>query len=331
MNEPLRWGILGTGRIARKFAGQLRQTNRAALIAVGSRSRESARHFAEELGVRAAYASYAALVADPQIDAVYVSVPNALHCRWATAALDAGKHVLCEKPLAADAAEAEAMFAAAEAAGRVLVEAFMYRCHPAVERILHMVHEGAVGRLKLIRTHFTFNRPDDEADVRYQPQLAGGSLMDVGCYCVHFARALAAAEPIAVHAFAQLHRSGVDEYAAGTLQFDGGVLSNFTCGMTVEADRTTFICGSDGYLSVNNPWISDGTFHLFKADGRETIVQKATLAPHALEAERFAAVVQDGAPAFVSKVDSLGNMKVLDELRRQVGLLPSKGASGRSE
>ena len=319
MGPPLRWGILGTGNIAGKFAAQLPQSPRAELAAVGSRSAESARRFAGEFA-GAAHRSYEGLLADPAVDAVYVSLPNALHHQWTIRALEAGKHVLCEKPLAATAAQADEMFDAAERAGRVLVEAFMYRCHPAVRKLVETVHDGAVGQLKLIRTHFTFNRPDSPEDVRYQPELAGGSLMDVGCYCVNFARALAACEPTAMHAVAHLHPSGVDDYAAGTLDFDGRVLCTFTCGMTVTADRTTYACGSEGYVAVDTPWFSDGTFTLVRGGRRKTVRAEAPMDLYALEADALAAAVRHGAEPWISKADTLGNMRVLDALRKQVGL-----------
>ena len=319
MTEPLRWGILGTGRIARKFAGQLGQSGRARLAAVGSRSPATARQFAEEFSTTAC-TGYDTLLANPDVEAVYVSLPNALHHPWTIRALKAGKHVLCEKPLSANAAEAEQMFDAADRAGRLLVEAFMYRSHPAVEKLIEMVHQGAVGNLKLIRTHFTFNRPDAADDVRYQRELAGGSLMDVGCYCINLARALARAEPTAVQAVAHLHSSGVDDYAAGTLDFDGRVLGAFTCGMTVDADRTTYVCGSDGYIAMDTPWFSDGTFTLVKAGDRRIVRAEAPMDLYALEADAFAAAVQDGHEPRISRDDTLGNMRVLDELRAKIGL-----------
>ena len=318
MKRPLRWGILGTGNIARKFAGQLPQSRGAELAAVGSRSAESAARFAGEFG-GTARAGYEALLADPAVEAVYISLPNALHREWTIRSLEAGKHVLCEKPIASSAAEAGEMFDAARRSGRLVAEAFMYRCHPAVERFIRTVRDGAIGRLKLVRTHFTFNRPASADDVRYQPGLAGGSLMDVGCYCINLARALAGAEPTAMHAVAHRHATGVDDYAAGTLSFDGEVLGCFTCGMTVEADRTTYACGSEGYAVIDCPWFGAGTFTLVKAGQRETVETKAPRDLYALEAEAFAAAVHDGVPFPVSAADTLGNMRVLDELRKQIG------------
>ncbi len=319
MTQPLRWGILGTGRIARKFAGELPQTDRAELVGAGSRSADPARRFVEEFG-GTPHAAYEQLLADPSVEAVYNSLPNALHHEWTIRALEAGKHVLCEKPMAVTVAEAEEMFDAAERHGRLLVEAFMYRCHPAVEELIQTVRRGAIGELKLIRTHFTFNRPEPVDDVRYQPDLAGGSLMDIGCYCVNLARAIAGKEPTAMHALAHLHPSGVDDYAAGMLDFGGHVLSAFTCGMTVDADRTTYAGGSEGYVVIDTPWFSDGTFTLVRGDQRETIRAEAPRDPYALEAEAFAAAACGEAEPWISQADTLGNVRVLAELRRQVGL-----------
>jgi predicted dehydrogenase len=321
MADPLRWGVLGSGNIAGKFAGQLPQCPGARLVAVGSRSAESGRRFADRFG-GVAYPSYDELLADDSVEAVYVSLPNSLHREWAVKALEAGKHVLCEKPMASNRAQAIEMFDAARRCDRVLVEAFMYRCHPAIEKLIETVREGAIGQVKLIRSHFTFNRPDAPDDVRFQSQLAGGSMMDVGCYCINLARAVVGGEPTAMHAIAHRHASGVDDYAAGCLDFDGQTLATFTCGMTVEADRTTFIGGSDGYLEIDTPWFSDGTFTLVtdKGDYRQTVRAAASIDPYALEAEAFADVVRDGVDPWISESDTLGNMRALDELRRQVGV-----------
>ena len=321
MSGPLRWGILGTGNIARKFAGQLPQCSRAELTAVGSRRAQSAERFAEEFG-GSARGGYDALLADADTEAVYVSLPNSLHCEWTVRALEAGKHVLCEKPIASNLAEAEEMFDVARRTGRVLIEAFMYRCHPAIEKLIETVGSGTIGQVKLIRSHFTFNRPDAPDDVRFQPDLAGGSLMDVGCYPINLCRALVRSEPTGMHAVAHRHRSGVDDYAAGCLDFGSEALAVFTCGMTVEADRTTYVGGSEGYLEIDTPWFSDGTFTLVTEKGarRETIRVEAPMAPYALEAEAFAATVRDGADPWISEADTRGNMRALDELRRQVGV-----------
>ncbi|MEW6305098.1 MAG: Gfo/Idh/MocA family oxidoreductase [Verrucomicrobiota bacterium] len=312
----LNWGILGTGVIAKKFAEQLPLTTGGKLVAVGSRSIESAKTFAAQFGLRT-FGSYESVLANPEVEAVYVSLPNHMHCLWTINALRDGKHVLCEKPMASNEFEAIDMFEAAARAKRVLIEAFMYRCHPAIRRILAMVSEGAIGEVRLIRTNFTFNRPVQEADTRYQPAMAGGSLMDVGCYCLNFARAIVGKEPTRVHAFAHLHPSGVDEYAAGTLDFGGKTLASFTCGMTVDADRITTIGGSEGFLQIDFPWLGPGTFHLTRNGKVDEFELPPARGLYAIEADAFAAVVHGQAEPWITPADTLGNMKLLDVLREQ--------------
>lgn len=318
----LRWGILGTGGIAHKFAQQMPFSERGQLVAVGSRSLESAQHFATEFKVQPV-ASYDALLENDKVEAVYISLPNSLHHPWTLKALAAGKHVLCEKPLAASAQQAAEMFAAAEKAGQYLMEAFMYRCNPTVQKLLQMVHQGAVGELKVIRSHFTFNRTDMDDDVRYQPLLAGGSIMDVGCYCINLSRALTNREPTDVQAIVHRHATGVDDYAAGVLDFGGEVLASFSCGMTLCNDLTTYVGGSEAYLAIDTPWFSKG--EIVRVSGSlatgftsETIKVSTTENQHALLADNMAAVVCDEAAPCITKTDSIGNMRVLDALRAQL-------------
>ncbi len=319
MAQRLRWGILGTGGIARKFAGQLADGRRGELVAVGSRHDESAIRFANQFG-GAPRSPYEGVLADRKVDAVYNSLPNSLHAEWTIRALEAGKHVLCEKPLAATAAQAEQMFAAAERSGRKLVEAFMYRSHPAVQRFIAMIREGAIGEVRLIRTNFTFARDMPTTDIRYQRELAGGSIMDVGSYCVNFARAITGEEPLASTMLAHVHQSGVDEYGAGLLRFDDDIFCTFTCGMTVKSDLHTVVVGSQGYMRIDSPWFTDGRFTIVKGDVEEVIEVDGSTKYYALEADAFAALVQDEAKPSIAPEDSLGNMRVLDELRRLAGL-----------
>ncbi len=316
----LRWGILGTGMIAKKFAGDLPHAQRGVLEATASRSAASAAGFAKQFGGRG-IGGYDALLADPDIDAVYLSLPNGLHHDWAIRAMRAGKHVLCEKPMAANAEEAEAMFAVAEETGRVLVEAFMYRAHPVIRRLLRLVKSGGIGEPRLMRTNFTFSRAASPDDARYHPEQAGGSLMDVGCYCVNFARAIAGAEPVAVHATAHRHPLGVDDYAAGTLTFPNGFLVTFTCGMSVATDPGTFIAGTEGQIAIDAFWFARDGFALKRTDGTiEKFEARHDQPVYAMEADAFAEAVAGEAPPWITPDDTLGNLRVLDALRESAGI-----------
>jgi len=319
MSNPFRYGILGTGSIARKFAAQLAEARGCVLAAVASRSSDKAAAFAKEFGAAVSYGDYNALLADDDIDGVYISLPNGLHAEWSRNALAAGRHVLCEKPLATTAPEAEEMFASADAGGKLLVEAFMYRCQPVVRKFLEVLAAGEIGEIRIVRSNFTFCRAASDDDVRYQPDQAGGSLMDVGCYPINFCRAILGREPTACQVAAHRHETGVDDYAAGVLQFGQHAVATFTCGMTVHNDRTTFVGGSEGYAAIDTPWFSpNGQFEIVQGQERRVISAAADRGVYALEAEAFAAAARGEAPPFVTRRDSIGNMQVLDQLRRQL-------------
>jgi predicted dehydrogenase len=335
MADRLRWGILGTGNIARQFADGIAGARRSEAAAVGSRQKESAEAFAGTRGIGRAFATYDALVADPEVDAIYNALPNDLHREWTIKALKAGKHVLCEKPFAMSAAEAKEMFDAARSAKRVLVEAFMYRSHPLTHAVIDAVRAGEIGQLQLIRTSFCYRTTRIAENIRFDPSMGGGGLMDVGCYCINFARLFAGEEPAAVQAFGHLHERGVDDVVAGAMRFPGGVIASFTCGMSLHADNSASLCGTDGYIEVPVPWkppkqnaaftIAHSTpQRMDLAAGaapkspRETRTVDAGMELYALEADDFAAVVLDGKPPAVTEQDTLGNMAVLDEMRRQL-------------
>jgi xylose dehydrogenase (NAD/NADP) len=346
MPERLRWGILGTGNIARQFSAGVNASKRGRLTAVASRSADSAAAFAKAHSVPRSYGSYARLLTDDDVDAVYVSLPNSLHHEWTVLALQAGKHVLCEKPLASNAAESEQMFDEAERAGRLLMEAFMYRCHGQTLAVLEAVRRGAIGQLKLIRTSFCYRTTRIAENIRFRPELAGGALMDVGCYCLSFSRLIAGAEPIEATAAGHLHASGVDDLVAGLLRFPGAngdranpVLATFTCGMGVQADNTAYICGSEGYIEIPVPWkppVSGATYTIAHstppkmdlaalqkpgtpiAPPRQTFTVDGGMDVFGVEADDFAASVLDGRPPRVSRQDTIGNMQLLDQLRRKI-------------
>ena len=335
MARALHWGILGTGNIAQQFVEGLHASARNDVVAVGSRRRRTASAFAAAHGVPEAYPAYGALLEDPRVQAVYVALPNALHHTWTLAALRAGKHVLCEKPIAADRGEAEEMFDAAARAGCVLAEAFMYRSHPLTHHVQRRVAEGAVGKVSAIRTSFCFALRQVRGNVRFSPALAGGALMDIGCYCVNFSRLFAGAEPREISAVSRMHRSGVDIFTAALLHFPNGIVASFACGMDAQADNAAMISGPDGSITIPVPWKpaaqseytvarmasprQEGKRH--RASPRHTrrrVTSRRGL--FTLEADDFARSVFTGVPPVVGRRDALGNMAVLDEIRKIVGV-----------
>src|SRR5687767_8487331 len=252
MSRRLKLGIMGTGNIAGQFCMGTLASPRIQLAAVGSRSTEAARAFAERFDIPGAHGSYDALLSARDVDAIYLSLPNSMHHEWTIKALRAGRHVLCEKPLAVTSAEAEEMFEVARRTGKVLVEAFMYVSHPQTKRVIEVINSGAIGELRLIRSSFCYRTSRMEGNIRFDPRLAGGALMDVGCYCTHFARMIAGAEPDSISAVGTLHPSGVDHLSSGVLRFPSGVVAMFSCGMLTQCDNTAHICGTEGYLEI--PW-----------------------------------------------------------------------------
>jgi predicted dehydrogenase len=333
----LRWGILGTGNIARQFATGLNAARRGRPAAVGSRSAQSAREFAQAFGIARSYGSYDELVRDGDVDVVYVSLPNSLHCEWTLAALQRGKHVLCEKPLALDAAQSRRMFDAARDCGKTLMEAFMYRCHPQTAAVLEAVRGGAIGQVRMIRTSFCYKARKIEGNVRFDRALGGGALMDIGCYCISFTTLLAGAQPQSIQVTARMHSTGVDELAAGTMTFADGIIASFVCGMSVHADNTAYVCGSDGYIEIPVPWkppSEQAQFTITRSIPPRMDDPRAAHGPpprdvrrvdaggdlYGMEADDFAATILDGRPPRIGREESLGNMQVLDEMRGQIGL-----------
>jgi len=325
----LRFGILGTGNIAKQFATGVTKSTLTTLTAVGSRTTASADAFAKQFGIANAHGSYDALLTDPAVDAIYLSLPNNMHHEWTIKALRAGKHVLCEKPLATSLAEAEEMFGAAERSGRVLVEAFMYRAHPQTIAAVKAIREGAIGKVRVIRTSFCYRTRKIEGNIRFDPTLAGGALMDIGCYCLDFSRLVAGAEPTGVSAEAIVGPQGVDTLVSGSLKFGDDCVANFVCGMTAQADNAALVCGEEGWIRIPVPWKPLG--HCGFTIERQTPPKQdggaATRPPlekidlmeerdvYGIEADAFASVVLNSAAPFMSKQDSLGTIQLLDKVR----------------
>lgn len=338
MSRPLRWGIMGTGNIADQFGEGVRDANRSVITAVGSRKRHHAESFAHKHNVPTAHGSYEELLDEICIEAVYIALPNSLHHEWTLKSLAAGKHVLCEKPLATNIDQVEEMFDAAKKAGLRLVEAFMYRSHPQTHAVLEKVRSGVIGRVHTIQSSFCYRtaRTSAESNCRFSTELAGGSLMDIGCYCISFSRLVAGQEPDRMNGTVHLHESGVDDIAAATLGFPGGMIASFICGMTVQADNTAYVCGDRGYITIPVPWkppVQRARFSIVQStpprmdvgntsseNKCETIYVDADRSIYALEADDFADLVRGSSMPSVTRQDSLGNMRVLDELRRQFRL-----------
>ncbi|HEY5274972.1 MAG TPA: Gfo/Idh/MocA family oxidoreductase [Coriobacteriia bacterium] len=302
----VRWGILGPGSIAARFMRNAREAAHAEVVAVGSRTPERAAAFAASFGISRAHGSYEALLDDAAVDAVYIGLPNSLHHPWTIRALAAGKHVLCEKPYSRHPAEVAEAFDAADAAGRVLMEAFMWRHTPQARRFLELLPE--VGRLQAIRASFSF-RIEDQADVRLAADLDGGSLMDVGCYSVSGARLVAGSEPLRVHGEQTLAPSGVDMTFAGLLRFPDEVIATITSGFTSD-DASLEAVGDASILVMRSPW--QGKARALWLGDREIPV--APVDPYPLELENMSAAILGEAPPLLGREDALGQARAIAAL-----------------
>ena len=306
------WGLLSTARINDKFLAGVAEAHESAVLAVASRDRQRGERYAAERGIPRAYDSYDALLADPDIDAVYISLPNSMHLEWTGRALQAGKHVLCEKPLSRREADVAAAFDLAEREGRLLMEAFMYRHHPQTARLADLVRSGAIGRLRLIRTSFSFNATDP-ADVRLTTELDGGSLMDVGCYCVSAARLLAG-EPELVSGAQVVGGAGVDLAFTGWMRFGDDVLAHFDSGLVCDDRFELEVVGDEASLYVADPWhcVKPG-IELRRAHTAEVIEVEAGN-PYGLEADNLAAAIRGAGPPLLGREDATGQARAIEAL-----------------
>lgn len=317
--KKLRWGVISTANIGRAAVNPaIQASNNGELVAVASREEERARAFAEKWNIPTHCGSYEALLDDEAIDAVYIPLPNSFHREWTIKAAEKGKHILCEKPLALNAAECHEMQAAADAYGVKLMEAFMYRFHPQTETVIDMVRSGVVGELRMIHSAFTFrlNPPDN---IRWKPEMGGGALMDVGCYCVNVSRTMVGLEPVEVQAFAHWGSSGVDDQLVGTLRFDNGVLAQFDCALTMERRETYEVAGTDAYLSIPAaflPGTADTIIH--EQRGRKERLQHTIpgVDEYQLMVEHFADCVLNDRPVRYTAAEATLNMRVIEALYR---------------
>jgi len=325
----LKWGILGAGRIAAKFARGLASIpEEATALAIGSRSREKAEEFAREHGVRRACGSYEEVLREAEVDAVYIALPNHLHAEWSINCAEAGKHVLCEKPVTMNTSELENVLAVVKQRDVFFMEAFMYRCHPQWRKVREIIAAGAIGEVRAIQSSFAFNMGARYEDCRMSNAMGGGGLMDVGCYCVSFSRLIAGEEPSEIHAAARLgERTGVDEYMAGVLKFPSGPVAYFSSAIQCNIPVAAKIHGSEGSITITAPWqpTDENAFVLVSAgagDGelyaRHRIKTGRDL--YALEALTVAEHLDERQAPAMSWEDSLGQMRTLDGLRASMGL-----------
>jgi xylose dehydrogenase (NAD/NADP) len=313
----IRWGLLGTAHVNRRLIPAMRAARRSTLAAVASREEARGREYADEWRIPAAYASYDALLRDPAVDAIYVPLPNALHVEWTLRALDAGKHVLCEKPLALTADDVDRVMAVARARDRLVEEAFMFRHEPLMQAVLKLVGDGTIGQVTTIGSGFTYEQSRAN-DVRLLPALGGGSLWDIGCYAVNAARLVAGSEPIEAFGWATTGASGVDDSFTGLLRFDQGVTATIHSSFRSRYRMWLEIGGKDGWLRVPSP---------FRPGSREAIeVQREGEPPRRLDVEGssllflrmiedfVAAALGERAPV-VTLADSRGNAAALNALK----------------
>ena len=311
MAKVLNWGLLSTARINRSLITPLRASKRNQLLAVCSRSQESADGYAREWKVSRAHGSYDALLADPDVDVIYNSLPNHLHAEWTIKAVEAGKHVLCEKPLALSVDEVDAIQSAARKHGRVVAEAFMYRHHLQTLRIQELVRNGSIGTLKLIRGSFSYVL-SREGDVRLDPSMGGGSIWDVGCYPISYARTVVGESPREVFGWQVIGPTGIDETFVGQMQFAGNILAQFDSSFVIPFHWFMEIIGSEGTLNIPNPFKPgmNEKIYLTRGDKTETIKIKGQEL-YIGEVEDMADAILLGHESHISLDDSRVNVAVI--------------------
>jgi predicted dehydrogenase len=308
------WGILSTARINAKLLAGLREAPGAVPVAVASRDRARAEDFARAHGIARAHGDYDALLADPDVEAIYIPLPNSLHIPWTVSALEAGKHVLCEKPLSRHAAEVERAFDVAERHQRLLMEAFMYRHNPQTHRLVALVAEGAVGKPRLIRGAFSFVARDP-ADVRLSRELDGGALMDVGCYCVNAARLLAG-EPERLTGLQVLGGDRVDVVFAGAMGFADGVVAHFDAGLALAPRDQLEVVGDEGTLFLDDPWHVREPLIELRREGTVERIETPLVDSYRLEVENFSAAIRGQAEPLLGRDDAVGQARAIAGLYR---------------
>jgi D-xylose 1-dehydrogenase (NADP+, D-xylono-1,5-lactone-forming) len=321
MTRKLKWGIMGCAQIATgSVMPAIADSEYGVIEGVASRGLQKSRAAAAGFGVDKAYGSYEELLDDGEIDAVYIPLPNHLHYEWVIRAAEAGKHVLCEKPIALTTAQAREMVNACNKAGVHLAEAFMYRHHPRIAQLKEILAAGEIGDIRSIRGTFTYNNAEDSANIRYQSEWGGGSLYDIGCYPLSAARLLYGNEPeaVTVHASFSPEHGNVDMMASGLVEFPGGLSLIFDCGMWAYNRQVLEITGSEGRIEVPMPFNAreeDADF-LVISGGTERVVQASGANPYVRQVDDFASAVFGIKPPLYEPEDVIHNMKLVEACLR---------------
>jgi xylose dehydrogenase (NAD/NADP) len=313
-NKILNWGLLSTARINRALIQPLQVSKRNELLAVASRTQEAADNYAREQKISRAYGSYEALLADPEIDVIYNPLPNHLHAEWTIKAVEAGKHVLCEKPLALSVEEVDAIQAAARRHDRVVAEAFMYRHHAQTLKVQELVKNGSLGSLKVIRGSFSFVLTR-EGDVRLDPAMGGGSIWDVGCYPISYARTVVGEAPLEVFGWQVTGPTGIDETFVGQLRFDYDIYAQFDCSFAIPFHSFMEIVGSAGTLSIPDPFKPDTDSKIYLTrEGRTETIKIKGQEVYLGEVEDMADAILLGHDPRISLDDSRANVAAISGL-----------------
>jgi D-xylose 1-dehydrogenase (NADP+, D-xylono-1,5-lactone-forming) len=310
----IKLGIVSTAHINRLVIPGAHASDKVDLIAVASRDQARADEYARKWEIERAYGSYDALLADPDVDAVYISLPNTMHAEWSIKAVEAGKHVLVEKPFSRHPEEVEQSFDAAERAGRLLTEAFMYRHNPQAARLAELVGEGAIGELRVIRAAFSYSLYDAD-NIRLRTDVEGGSLMDVGCYCVSGSRLLAG-EPDSVFGRAHVGPTGTDWVFTGSMGFPGDVVALFDCGTSLPDRDELEAIGTEGSLFLDDPWHGRTPVIELRRDGGTERIELETVDSYRLEVENLADAINGEAPLLLGREDAVAQSRALEALHR---------------
>ncbi len=310
----VKWGILSTADINRKLLAGAAESEEVDVVAVGSRDLGRAQEFARTFGIDRAYGTYDELLADPDVEAVYIPLPNTMHSEWSIRSLEAGKHVLCEKPFSRHIADVERAFDAAEATGLHLSEAFMYRHHPQTARLVDLVTSGVIGELRVIRSAFSYSLYD-AGNIRLRTDVEGGALMDVGCYCVSGSRLLGG-EPESVVGAAHIGSSGTDWVFTGLMRFPGDVVAMFDCGTSLPNRDELEAIGTEGSLFLDDPWHCQSPVIELRRDGAVEHIEVAAANPYRLELEDMNAAIRGVRPPLLGRDDALGQARAIEALHR---------------